>query len=127
MLAPLYDLLATAVYLRLIDKMVMKIGSKYRFAEVQAPHWERFPVDAGLSLIQVKKCIRHIAQRLPTSARMQCQEWQAQGYSHSVLEHITVLIAQRCGLTVRRLAASGQSDKNNPLALQVRALAATNF
>lgn len=37
-LAPLYDLLSTAVYPRLTDKMAMKIGSTYRFTEVQAPH-----------------------------------------------------------------------------------------
>ncbi|WP_211250414.1 type II toxin-antitoxin system HipA family toxin [Simplicispira psychrophila] len=53
-LAPLYNLLATAVYPRLPDKMAMKIGSKYRFTEVQAPHWECFAVDAGLSPAQVK-------------------------------------------------------------------------
>ena len=105
-LAPLYDLLATAVYPRLTDKMAMKIGSKYRFTEVQAPHWERFAVDAGLSPAQVKKRVLHTAQRLPTLAQTQWAAWQAQGYSHPALGHIVELVAQRCGLTVHRLAAS---------------------
>ena len=111
-LAPLYDLLATAVYPRLTDKMAMKIGSKYRFTELQTPHWERFAVEAGLSPAQVKKRVLHIAQRLPTLAQTQWVAWQAQGYSHPVLGRIVELVAQRCGLTVHRLAASEQSDKN---------------
>lgn len=37
-LAPLYDALCTAVYPTLSDKMAMKIGSKYKFSEVQARH-----------------------------------------------------------------------------------------
>ena len=111
-LAPLYDLLATAVYPRLTDKMAMKIGSKYRFTEVQTPHWEHFAVEAGLSPSQVKKRVLHIAQRLPTLAQTQWAAWQEQGYSHPVLGQIVELIAQRCGLTVHRLAASEQSDKN---------------
>ena len=41
-LAQLYDALSTAVYPELTDKMAMKIGSKYRFAEVHARHWEQF-------------------------------------------------------------------------------------
>ena len=108
-LAPLYDLLATAVYPRLTDKMAMKIGSKHRFTEVQAPHWERFAVDAGLSPAQVKKRVLHIAQRLPALAQTQWAAWQAQGYNHPILGHITALVAQRCGLTVRRLAPSDQA------------------
>jgi serine/threonine-protein kinase HipA len=34
--------LSTAVYPNLADKMAMKIGSSYRFSEVQVRHWERF-------------------------------------------------------------------------------------
>lgn len=109
-LAPLYDLLATAVYPRLTDKMAMKIGSKYRFTEVQAPHWELFAVEAGLSPAQVKKRVLHIAQRLPTLAQTQCKAWQAQGYGHPILGNIVELVAQRCSLTVRRLAPSDQAD-----------------
>ncbi len=38
-LAPLYDALSTAVYPTLTSRMAMKIGSKYKFSEVQAQHW----------------------------------------------------------------------------------------
>jgi len=41
-LAPLYDMLSTAVYDHLTPKMAMKLGSKYTFTEVQARHWGQF-------------------------------------------------------------------------------------
>ena len=37
-LAPLYDLLCTAVYPTLTGKMATKLGSKYLFSEVQERH-----------------------------------------------------------------------------------------
>lgn len=39
-LAPLYDLMSTAVYPELSEKMAMKIGSKYKADEVMIRHWE---------------------------------------------------------------------------------------
>ena len=41
-LAPSYDMLSTAVYPTLTQTMAMKIGSKYKFSEVQSRHWEQF-------------------------------------------------------------------------------------
>jgi len=35
---------------RLIGKMAMKIGSKYKFSKVQARHWTQFAEATGLSL-----------------------------------------------------------------------------
>ncbi len=106
-LAPLYDVLCTAVYPRLTDKMAMKIGSKYMFAEVQARHWAQFAVDAQLSPAQVKKRILDIAKRLPDLARATQAAFEAQGRSHAILGQIATLIDQRCDLTTRRLTAAG--------------------
>ncbi len=41
-LAPLYDMLCTVAYDHLTPKMAMKLGSTYKFSEVQARHWEQF-------------------------------------------------------------------------------------
>lgn len=104
-LAPLYDLLCTAVYPRLTDKMAMKIGSKYKFSEVQARHWEQFAKTAGLSPALVRKRILEIAGQLPTLARTTVANMELQGYGHAVLGQIVELVAQRCDLTRRRLTA----------------------
>jgi serine/threonine-protein kinase HipA len=109
-LAPLYDALSTAVYPRLTDKMAMKIGSKYKFSEVEARHWAQFSVQAGLSPALVKKRILAIAQRLPSLARStrSAFEQPVDGPSlhHAVLGQIVTLIEQRCALTTRRLSGT---------------------
>ena len=104
-LTPLYDALCTAVYPTLTDKMAMKIGSKYKFLEVMARHWEQFAREAELSPAQVKKRILDVAKRLPDLARSTQVKFDSQGNHHPVIEQIVTLIEQRCAHTVRRLTA----------------------
>jgi serine/threonine-protein kinase HipA len=104
-LAPFYDLLSTAVYPTLTPKMAMKIGSKYKFSEVQARHWEEFAQSAGLARAQTRKRILELAKALPLAARS-LQQTGGTPYSGSaVVERVVVLIEQRCALTVQRLSA----------------------
>jgi serine/threonine-protein kinase HipA len=104
-LAPMYDVLSTAVYPQLTDKMAMKLGSKYKFSEVQARHWAQFATDAKLSPAQVKKRILDIAKRLPDLARATQATLEAQGNGHPIISQIVTLIDQRCALTIGRLTA----------------------
>ena len=100
-LAPLYDLLCTAVYPTLTDKMAMKVGSKYRLSEVQVRHWEQLAKAAGLSGAQTKKRVAGIAKRLPSCARGLQTEALYSG--QPLVERIISLIEQRCALTLKRL------------------------
>ncbi len=106
-LAPLYDALSTAVYPHLTEKMAMKIGSRYKFSELQARHWEQFAQGAQLSPAQVKKRILDLAQQLPNQAQALHIEFTAAGHGHPVLAEITALIERRCRLTVERLRNPG--------------------
>ena len=100
-LAPLYDLLCTAVYPTLTDKMAMKVGSKYRFAEVQVRHWEQFAKAAGLSEAQARKRVAGIAKQLPACARR--LQTDALYSDQQLVERIISLIEERCGITLERL------------------------
>ena len=100
-LAPLYDLLCTAVYPTLTTKMAMKVGSTYRFSEVRKRHWERFALDAGLSGAQTKKRMMRIAQELPQAVGKLQSEPAFSG--NELINKIAALIEQRCALTLRRL------------------------
>ena len=102
-LAPLYDLLSTAVYPTLTTKMAMKLGSKYSFAEVQVRHWELFAVAAGLSQAQARKRVVRMAEQLPSSARR--LQTESPYRDHALIERIACLIEQRCELTLRRFNA----------------------
>ena len=106
-LAPLYDTLSTAVYANLTDKMAMKIGSKYKFTEVQKQHWEQFAQAAGLSPVQVKKRILTLASLLPSEAVSLRHELTTQDLNHDILSEILGIIERRCQLTCKRLEAKG--------------------
>ncbi len=85
----------------LTTKMAMKIGSKYRFTEIQARHWEQFAQDAGLSPAQVKKRVLAIARQLPAEAKAVLSQFIGDGMDHAVLHQIVDIIAQRCVLTCK--------------------------
>ncbi len=100
-LAPLYDMLCTAVYDHLTPKMAMKLGSKYKFTEVQARHWDQFAQAAGLSKAQTKKRVLHIALQLPTVAHKLRASQPFAG--RPIIAKMVELIDQRTALTIRRL------------------------
>lgn len=102
-LAPFYDLLSTAIYPTLTPRMAMKIGSKYKFSEVEARHWEQFAESAGLAKAATRKRLQTFAKELPLVAR-QLQGAPQHGFAgHAVVEQIARLIEQRCALTAKRL------------------------
>ncbi|MEO7934976.1 MAG: type II toxin-antitoxin system HipA family toxin [Dokdonella sp.] len=102
-LAPPYDLLSTAVYPTLTPKMAMKIGSKYKFSEIQARHWDQFAEHAGLTKALTRRRVLELATSLPTTARS-LQSDPKSGFADSpLIEKIIALIEQRCALTIRRL------------------------
>ena len=102
-LAPLYDVLSTAVYPKLTQKMAMKIGGKYKFSDLQSRHWEQFAEGVGLSKAQAKRRILQLAKLLPATARMLQSDPRRSFAGNAVVEKINALIEQRCALTIRRL------------------------
>lgn len=109
-LAPLYDLLSTAVYPQLTPKMAMKIGSKYKFSEVQGRHWAKFAEGAGLSVAQARKRTLDLAKRLPAVARRLHAAPEHGFAGHPLVARMVSLIEQRSALTVRRLTESTADD-----------------
>jgi serine/threonine-protein kinase HipA len=111
-LAPFYDTLSTAIYPTLTPKMAMKIGSKYKFSEVQARHWDQFAEDVGLGKAQARKRILALAKSLPPTTR-NLQSSARHGFAdHAIVERIVTLIEQRCVLTIRRLSGSAKDEES---------------
>jgi serine/threonine-protein kinase HipA len=97
-LAPLYDILCTAVYPDLSDKMAMKIGGKYRFDDIFPRHWESFAQSAGLSRAQVKKRALQLAEIIPQKAYAIMENSANSSQVHGLLKNIVTLIDGRCRL-----------------------------
>lgn len=103
-LAPLYDVLSTAIYPQLTPKMAMKIGSKYKFSEVDVTHWEQFAKTTKLSPAQTRQRILSLAKELPLKAHEVQHEFKQYAFSdNAFIEKIITLIEQRTALTIRRL------------------------
>jgi serine/threonine-protein kinase HipA len=102
-LAPFYDTLSTAVYPTLTPKMAMKIGSKYKFSEVQVRHWYQFAEGAGLAKAQAKRRILELAKSLPPTACKLQSDPEHEFAGNAVVKRIIALIEQRCALTIRQL------------------------
>ena len=100
-LAPLYDVLSTAVYDHLAPNMAMKLGAKYKFSEVHARHWEQFAEAAGLSWAQTRKRVLRMAQELPGIARQ--QQALAPFADQRIVARIVALIEQRSAVAAGRL------------------------
>lgn len=108
-LAPLYDVLSTAVYPRLTARMAMKLGGKYKFSEVQARHWQQFAQAAGLAQAQTRKRVLRMAQELPAAAARLQAAPTFQGVA--IVDRIVAVIEQRSALTVRRLSGDGAAGE----------------
>jgi len=113
-LAPLYDTLSTAVYPALTPRMAMKIGSKYKFSEVHARHWDRFAESVGLARAQARRRILALAKSLPPTARELQSAHRQRFAGNAVIERIIALIEQRCALTIRRLTEPAIAVRKRP-------------
>jgi serine/threonine-protein kinase HipA len=81
--------------------MAKKLGSKYKFTEVQAQHWRLFAQSVGLSKAQTRMRVLRMAQNLPRVAGE--LQLSAPFAGQPIVAGIDALIAQRSTLTVRRL------------------------
>lgn len=111
-LAPLYDILCTAVYPDLSDKMAMKIGGKYRFADLFPRHWESFAKSAGLSSAQVKKRVLQMAELMSHQAHEGLNVFTTSGFAHDILDKIAIILDDRCSLLLQRFKTASSKAKH---------------
>ena len=88
-LAPLYDIVCTAFYPELSEKMAMKIDRKYKFNEVTTQHFEAFAQKAGLAPKNVLKQVLEITNSL-------LEVLEKTEHPNPVSQDIASLISNRC-------------------------------
>lgn len=89
-LAPFYDLMSTAVYEGLSEKMAMKIGGHYERDIIAARHWEKFADDIGVKPTIVLQILKKFSDELPKFAKTEGPKFSAQ---HGGAETVTKIIA----------------------------------
>jgi len=94
-LAPFYDLMSTAIYPNLAQKMAMKIGGEDRPDWIIARRWEQFSEDTGIKFKLVRKKCLEKANALSTISVELAAEFHQQHGENEQINKIVALIEQR--------------------------------
>lgn len=94
-LAPLYDIVSTAVYPRLSVELALAIGDELDPDAITSIHGDDLADDLGLSAGAFKRARRGLCDRVKTQARALRDEARAQGWHHPCLESILGVIDAR--------------------------------
>ncbi len=94
-LAPFYDLMCTAVYPALTDRMAMSVGGKDDPKWVIARYWERFADDIGVKPRLVRKTVLDMADLINEVAKEVKGEIEKRYSTFEILQQICNVIEYR--------------------------------
>lgn len=94
-LAPAYDLLCTAVYPAVSQKMAMKIGGQYETDTLCLRHWQQLVPDTALARKALQKDLSRLATTTQEQAATLHHTLRAEKHDHPILEKIIGVIRLR--------------------------------
>jgi len=105
-LAPFYDLMCTAVYDELTDRIAMKIGGEDKPDWVIAHRWQQFAEDIDVGYKLVKQTLEIMSQKIVVEAKVVQKEFTEQHGECALLETILNIIETRSAKVINSLAAA---------------------
>ena len=94
-LAPAYDLLSTAIYDDLSEKMAMKIGGKYKPRDVYLRHFHQLVPDTQAAQSVMNRQIKMMSEKMRDVAPALKESLQAEGLLSDVFDEIIAIIEKR--------------------------------
>jgi len=94
-LAPFYDLLSTAVYPELADKLAMKIGGEDRPDWVITRRWEQFAKDVGINFKLVRQTLINMSNTIIIDANALNEEFSMTYGKCEIIDQIIEVIEKR--------------------------------
>ncbi len=94
-LAPAYDLLSTAVYPDLSEKLAMKIGGKYKPRDIYLRHFHRMVADTKAAQSAINRQVQTMSGKIIDAAITLKTELQDEGLSSDIFEEIIEIIKER--------------------------------
>ncbi len=94
-LAPFYDLICTAVYESLTDRLAMKIGGEDRPSRLQLRHWKRFADAIAVKQDLVLRVLSNVVENILPKAEETAKELNAAHKDTEILERILAVIKKR--------------------------------
>jgi len=100
-LAPIYDVVCTAVYPRLSKRLAMEIGGRDVPDTIQLKHWKTLVPETKSSQRILVRDLAQIAERAVSEADALVADLAEEGIRHSILGAIRQVISSRAGLVQR--------------------------
>ncbi len=97
-LAPIYDVVCTAVYLRLSKRLAMKIGGRDVPDTIQLKHWNALVPETKSSQRMLVRDLTQMAERIVSEADALVAELAGEEIRHPILSAICKVISSRAGL-----------------------------
>ncbi len=94
-LAPAYDLMSTAIYPDLAEKMAMKIGGKYKPRDIYLRHFHKLVPDTKAAQSALNKQIKTMAEKVRKNAAQLKADLERDGLLSSVFDEIIAVINER--------------------------------
>lgn len=105
-LAPFYDLMSTAVYPELSERLAMRIGAEDRPDWVIERRWEQFAEDVGVKYNIVHQTLTSMSTKLLAEAHALGGEFNEQYGACDIIDHIIAVIEQRARKVTQALVAA---------------------
>ena len=105
-LAPFYDMLCTAIYGELADKLAMKIGGENRPDWIQLRHLERFAQDIGVHSRMVISTVKGMAEGIVEASEEVAEKFQVKYGEKPVVQKVLSVIKKRSRSVLLTLNAS---------------------
>jgi serine/threonine-protein kinase HipA len=94
-LAPLYDVVSTAVYPELSTELSLSVGEELNPDAITSIHWSDLAADFGLHAGAFKRVCRQLVDRVAAEAPRLRDEARAQDWHHPCIDTIGDVIAAR--------------------------------
>lgn len=104
-LAPFYDLMCTAIYPELTERLAMKVGGEDRPDWIIGRRWEEFAKDVGIGFKLVRQTLLDLSGALEAAAEVQATTFQEQHGRCESVDKILLTIGKRCAKVQGALAA----------------------
>ena len=100
-LAPFYDLMCTALYPELAERMAMKVGGENRPDWIIERKWQAFADEVGIKYRLIEKKLKDFSESLPDQAAKTAQALTQLYGNCAIYKEIQELIKARCAKTQR--------------------------
>lgn len=109
-LAPFYDLMCTAVYSELSDRLAMKIGGEDRPDWVIERRWQQFANDIEVKFKRIHEILSELSRSLKAQAASLAEAFKQQHGQCEIIDQILGVIDQRCRQVQASLNAGTADD-----------------